>query len=158
MNEEVRRILSSLRDTSDFGDSDLSDINACSTDGDNALHFFARSGDLDTAKKLIEAGIDINQAGDLGYTPLHIACMKGNLEMVKLLVSSGADLFALSEGEPAFTTARLAGQDQICDFLAPLMQQAQSRNPQAWFRARISQLRREIARLEAQLEHFKEHK
>lgn len=156
MNEEVKRVLASLRDTYDFGDSDLSDINACSTDGDNALHFFARSGDLDTAKKLIQAGIDVNKAGDLGYTPLHIACMKGNLEMVKLLVSSGADLFALSEGEPPFTTARLAGQDQICDVLAPLMQQVQSRNPQVWLRARISQLKREIARLEAQFDNFDE--
>jgi ankyrin repeat protein len=152
MNEEAKRILSSLRDTADFADSDLSDINACAIDGDNALHFFARLGDIATAKKLIEAGIDINKAGDLGYTPLHVACRRGNLEMVKLLVGSGADLFALSEGEPPFTTARLAGQDQICDFLAPLMHQMQSQNQQTWLNARISRLKREIARLEAQKE------
>lgn len=158
MNEEVKRILSSLRDTCDFAESDLSDINASSTDGDNALHFFARSGDLASSKRLIEAGIDVNKAGDLGYTPLHIACMNGNFEMVRLLVNAGADLFALNDGEPPFTTARRAGQDQICDFLAPLMEQAQSRNPQIWLRARIAQLKREVERLEAQLVHSRENK
>lgn len=78
--------------------------------------------------------------------------MKGNMEMVKLLVDSGADLFAMSEGDAPFTTARRWGFDSICDFLAPLMKQAQSLDPKIWVRARIVQLQCEIARLEARLD------
>jgi len=77
--------------------------------------------------------------------------MQGNVEMVKLLIDKGANMFALSEGDAPFATARLAGHDQICDLLAPLMEQAQSRDPKIWVRARIAQLRREIANLEEKL-------
>lgn len=103
------------------------------------------------AKALIEAGIDVNKAGDLGYTPVHVACMQGNAKMVQLLIESGADLFALSEGDSPFATARLSGHDNICELLAPLMEQAQKQDPSVWVRARIAQLRREIALLEKKL-------
>ena len=61
-----------------FAETDFSDVNATSNDGDNALHCVVRWGDLGAANALIDAGIDINKTGDLGYTPLHVACMKGN--------------------------------------------------------------------------------
>ena len=41
--------------------------------------------------------------------------------MVKLLVDSGADMFALSEGDPPFATARLSGHDDVCDFIKDQM-------------------------------------
>jgi len=126
-------------------------VNATSTDGDNALHWIVRQGDLNATAALIDAGIDINKAGDLGYTPLHIACMNGHTEIVRLLIARGADLFALSEGDPPFTKARLSGHDNICDLLAPLMHEAQTRDPDVWVRARIKQLKREIASLEKRL-------
>jgi len=53
----------------------------------------------------------------------------------------------LSEGDAPFTTARRGGHDNICDILAPLMQEAQKRDPKAWIRARIVQLKREILSL-----------
>ena len=126
-------------------------MNACSSEGDNGLHYVVRWSDLSAAEALIDAGIDVNKAGDLGYTPLHVACMQGNLEMVKPLIDQGADIFALSEGDAPFATARLGGHDHVCDFLAPLMKQAQSLDPKIWVRARIAQLRREIAYLEGEL-------
>ncbi len=150
-NAELERIIAKLHGTVDFEDVDFSDINACSITGDNALHCVVGWGDLDAAKILINAGIDVNKAGDLGYTPLHIACIKGDLEMVKLLVGSGAELFALSEGDGPFATARLRGHDAICNFLGPLMKHAQEQDPYIWVRTRIAQLKREIARLEAEL-------
>lgn len=152
MDDQVKEIFARLLDASDFADADLSDVNACGSDGDNALHYVVRWSDLIAAKALIDEGIDVSKAGDLGYTPLHIACMQGNLEMVKLLASRDADLFALNDGVPPFTTAREAGQHHICDFLAPLMKQAHSGDPKIWLRSRITQLRREIARLEADLD------
>lgn len=151
MDDQTKHIFARLRETCDFAETDFSDVNACSSDGDNGLHCVVRWGDLSAAKALIDAGIDLNKAGDLGYTPLHVACMQGNVEMVKLLIDKGANMFALSEGDVPFATARLAGHDQICDMLAPLMEQAQSRDPKIWVRARIAQLRREIAYLEEKL-------
>jgi ankyrin repeat protein len=154
MNPKLKLILAQVADTADFWNVDLSDVNACAPDGDNALHVIVRWGDLAAAQVLIDAGIDISKAGDLGYTPLHVACMEGNIEMVKILAVHGADLFALSEGDPPFASARLAGHDNVCDFLAPLMQQVQSQDPQIWMKARIAQLKREIEYLESQLNRF----
>jgi len=77
--------------------------------------------------------------------------MQGNADMVQLLIDSGANIFALSEGDAPFATARLSGHDHICDLLAPLMGHAQSLDPKIWVRARIAQLRREIADLEKKL-------
>jgi ankyrin repeat protein len=151
MANQLEEIFGRLHGTTDFADSDFSNLNVTSSDGDNALHCVVRWGDLAAAKALINAGIDVNKAGDLGYTPLHIACMQGNAEMVKLLVDGGADVFALSEGDAPFATARLGGHDDICEMLAPLMEEAQKRDPNVWVRARIAQLRREIASLEQKL-------
>jgi len=151
MGNELEQIFARLHGTADFVDTDFSDLNATSSDGDNALHCIVRWGDLAAAKALIQAGIDVNKAGDLGYTPLHLACMQGNLEMVRLLIDRGADIFALSEGDAPFTTARLGGHDSICEILGPLMEETQKRDPQIWVRARIAQLRREIALLEGKL-------
>jgi ankyrin repeat protein len=151
MDDRLKPIFARLRETSDFAETDFSDVNAFSSEGDNGLHCVVRWGDLSAAKALIDAGIDISKAGDLGYTPLHVPCMKGNLEMVKLLIDHGADIFALSEGDAPFATARLGGHDHVCDFLAPLIKQAQSLDPKIWVRARIAQLRREIVYLEEKL-------
>src|SRR5882672_10298780 len=100
MQEEIARLFAAMRESADFADVDLADINACATDGYNALHFAVHKNDISAATELIDAGIEINKAGDLGYTPLHVACMTGNIEMVKLLIEEGADVFALSEGYP----------------------------------------------------------
>ncbi len=151
MDDQLKRIFAKLRDTCAFAEADFSDVNACASDGDNGLHFVVRWNDLPAAKALIDAGIDVNKAGDLGFTPLHVACMQGNADMVQLLIDSGANIFALSEGDPPFATARLSGHDHICDLLAPLMERMQSRDPHIWVRARIAQLRREIADLEKRL-------
>lgn len=151
MNEQLQAIFAQLRGTVEFAETDFSDLNATSSDGDNALHCVVRWGDVGAARVLVDAGIDINKAGALGYTPLHIACMRGNPEIVTLLIERGADIFALSEGDPPFTTARLSGHDNICDILTPLMNDAQKRDSKAWVRARIAQLKREIVSLEKRL-------
>jgi len=151
MASNLESIFARLRETADFANVNFSDVNASASDGDTALHCVVRWNDVMAAKTLIDAGADLNRAGDLGYTPLHVACMQGNAEMVRFLVARGADLFAMSEGDTPFTTARLSDHDHICDLLGPLMMQVQSQDPKVWIRARIAQLRREIARLEQQL-------
>jgi ankyrin repeat protein len=152
MNDRVRSILAKLRDSPEFAEqADFSDVNVCAIDGDNALHWVVRWGDRSDAKALIDAGINVNQAGDLGYTPLHVACMLGDLDMVMLLIENGANLFAMSEGDTPFASARISGHDNVCDSLAPLMKQAQSQDPKIWVRARIAQLQREIAELDKKI-------
>src|SRR5258708_25888189 len=121
MDDRLKPIFARLRETCDFAETDFSDVNACSSEGDNGLHYVVRWGDLSAAKALIDAGIEINKAGDLGYTPLHVACMKGNLEMVKLLIDQGADIFALSEGDAPFATPRLGGHAHQCYLLSPFI-------------------------------------
>jgi ankyrin repeat protein len=133
-------------------------VNATGIDGDNALHCVVLWGDLAAAKALIGAGIDINKAGDLGYTPLHIACMKGNAEMVKLLIDSGADMFALSEGDAPFTTARLSGHDDICELLAPLMEEVRKGDSRAWVRARIANYGARLSRLRRNSDQIRDQK
>jgi uncharacterized protein len=78
MTTQLGGIFARLHGTVDFAGVDFSDVNATSSDGDNALHCVVRWGDLAAAKALIAAGIDVNQAGHLGDTPLHVACMNGN--------------------------------------------------------------------------------
>jgi ankyrin repeat protein len=151
MSDQPEQIFDRLRETADFAEVDFSDVNACASDGDNGLHCVVRWDDLTAAKALMDAGIDVNRARDLGYTPLHVACMKGNAEMVKLLIEHGADPFALSEGDTPFYTARVGGHDDICELLAASMKEKQAADPKTWVRARIGQLRREIARLEQKL-------
>ena len=151
MDDRLEDILAKVRDTADFAEADFSNVNACSIDGDNALHCVVRWKDRSAAKVLIDSGINVNKAGDLGYTPLHVACMQGDREMVRLLIENGANLFAMSEGDTPFASERLAGHDHVCDLLGPLVKQVQSQDPHIWVRGRIAQLQREIAELETRI-------
>jgi hypothetical protein len=151
MSTYLREFLAKVRGLPLFKDLDFADINAVNCEGGNALHVAVLWGDVEAVRLLIAAGINVNQPGDLGHTPLHEACMRGNLDVVKLLVEGGADVFALTEGHPPFTSARLAGQDQVCDCLSGEMAKRQKEDPAVWIRARIRQLQAEIQRLERRI-------
>ncbi|HJZ95442.1 MAG TPA: hypothetical protein VKE70_02995 [Candidatus Solibacter sp.] len=47
--------------------------------------------------------------------------------------------------------ARLSGHDHICDVVGRAMCGVRAEDPKMWMRARIAQLKREIAYLEAKL-------
>ncbi len=117
MKPEVQAILDRVKDTADFGYVDFTDINATNAVGENALHCVIVWGDYESAKILIENGIDIQKHGDQGYTPLHEACAFGHKNIVELLLQNGADPFARTEGHLPFTIARLNSQDAICDLM-----------------------------------------
>jgi ankyrin repeat protein len=151
MNASLRALLDKIATTPDFFEMPFLDVNESNSMGDNALHCVVTWGDLDAARLLIEAGVEVNKYGDLGYTPLHQACAFGHMELVKFLVSCGADLHAQTEGNLPFTVARLSQHDSICDYLSPLMLEAQAKDRHVYIKSRISQLKREIAALEAQL-------
>lgn len=66
-------------------------VNAhCKIDSYTALLFAARFGRLGAAKRLIEAGADVNQSGDSGATPLFRAAEAGHIEVAKLLLEHAA--------------------------------------------------------------------
>jgi len=60
--------------------------------GMTPLLFAAREGHIDTAKALLDAGVDVNQAkiGD-NTTPLVEAVINGNFDLAKFLLDRGAD-------------------------------------------------------------------
>jgi ankyrin repeat protein len=113
MRPELVALFTRLNQRGTFDRDLFDDVNATNGDDENALHLAARRNDLEAARLLIEAGINIDQHGDLGRTPLHEAASHGHQEMVLLLIESGADVHALTEGDTPFRPARLKGHTEI---------------------------------------------
>lgn len=90
MNERVKAVLERVHDTADFGYVAFDDLNATNALGDNALHCVCVWGDVEAARLLIEAGININQKGEHGFTPLALAEKFGHAGIGELLRSLGA--------------------------------------------------------------------
>ncbi len=73
------------------GGADGIDVNAAQPDGATALHWAAYHDDLETARRLADAGAGAAAVNDLGVTPLALACDNGSPGMVALLLAAGAD-------------------------------------------------------------------
>ena len=59
-------------------------------DGATLLHAAARNGNIDLAKKVLEAGVPVNIEDKRSKTPLYFAVENNEFEMVKFLVDKGA--------------------------------------------------------------------
>ena len=85
-------------------------VNAVERDGTTPLHRAAQHNDLETAEKLVRAGVDVKAKNRYGVTPLSLACLNGNAAMIELLLRAGADPnTTLPEGETALMTAANTG-------------------------------------------------
>ena len=73
--------------TTDFGTS----IELVSPDELSSFCKAVMQGDVDTVKKLIELGEDVNQKS-LGRAPIHYAARYNKVEVLKVLIENGADL------------------------------------------------------------------
>ncbi|EDS4738606.1 ankyrin repeat domain-containing protein [Salmonella enterica] len=83
------------------------------------LHSAAFFGDLNSVKKLIKLGVDLDMPGDIGHTALHNAARSGYFEIVKLLVKAGADVRIEDMfGETAQSYACSSGYYEIANWLS----------------------------------------
>jgi len=74
-------------------------------------------GDIDTARKFIEYGANVNEKSN-GMTPLMIAARYNNVEIIKLLLEKGADPKAkCDKGFTALKYAELSNAKEAAEAL-----------------------------------------
>ena len=61
-------------------------------DAKETLWNAARSGDLETIKKLVTAGVDVNAKTKYNATALAYSCDKGHVDIVRYLLEHGAEV------------------------------------------------------------------
>ena len=54
------------------------------------LHYAAKIGDINTVRRCLDEGADVNMAGPKGHTPLFVAADYDKPDIVRLLLDSGA--------------------------------------------------------------------
>ncbi|CAI8043204.1 Espin, partial [Geodia barretti] len=90
-------------------------------DGATTLHFASSTGQMKTAKWLIDsdvAGTLVTSKDNNGDTPAHDAADNGKIEMLKLLLESGADLYAVnSDGNTPYSLALSSQEPGVADFV-----------------------------------------
>jgi ankyrin repeat protein len=59
-----------------------------------SIHDAVEYNDLETVKRLIGKGADVNAPDEDGMTPLHIAAVVGRKDVAELLIENGADIHA----------------------------------------------------------------
>jgi uncharacterized protein len=71
------------------------------------------------ARRLVEAGADVNARQQSGFTPLHGAAHNGDRELVEFLIASGADIHARTDdGKTASELAREQGHEELAAEIA----------------------------------------
>lgn len=84
----------------------------------DAIHAFAREGEIDNLLKCIEGGVSVNVKDSEGRTPLHWAVDRGHANVVELLVSKDADVNAKDdEGQTPLHYAVVCDREGIAEFL-----------------------------------------
>ena len=63
-----------------------------------ALVYAARSGSVDAARVLLDAGADVNQVTRYGWSPLLAATQNSNYQLAKFLIEKGADVHLANKG------------------------------------------------------------
>ncbi|XP_057249487.1 acyl-CoA-binding domain-containing protein 2 isoform X2 [Beta vulgaris subsp. vulgaris] len=84
----------------------------------DAVHAFAREGDIDSLVKCIENGVSVNLKDSEGRTPLHWAVDRGHLPVLELLCSKDADMNVKdNEGQTPLHYAVVCEREAIAEYL-----------------------------------------
>ncbi|KAL3086864.1 hypothetical protein niasHT_030943 [Heterodera trifolii] len=98
-------------------------IDRTNKQGISLLHFFAKDGNFEYCRKLVDKGINVNQqTADCcgGSTPLLLACENGHLDIVELLVEKGGADFEIADSADGDTPLMCAVMERnlpIIDYL-----------------------------------------
>lgn len=83
-----------------------------------AIHGFAREGDMANLLKCIENGVSMNLKDSEGRTPLHWAVDRGHLNVTELLVGKNADVNAKdNDGQTPLHYAVTCEREAIAEYL-----------------------------------------
>ncbi|PPD73832.1 hypothetical protein GOBAR_DD29240 [Gossypium barbadense] len=84
----------------------------------DAIHSFAREGELDNLLKCIESGVSVHLQDSEGRTPMHWAIDRGHLKFAEALLSRNADVNAKdNEGQTPLHYAVMCEREDIAKFL-----------------------------------------
>ncbi|XP_050385755.1 acyl-CoA-binding domain-containing protein 1 isoform X2 [Argentina anserina] len=84
----------------------------------DAIHAFAREGEVDNLLKCIDSGVSVDAKDSEGRTPLHWAVDRGHLHMAEMLVKRNADINAKdNEGQTALHYAAVCEREGIAEYL-----------------------------------------
>ncbi len=87
-----------------FLDVEIDNPHVEGSTGDGLLHVIAVWGDVEAARVLLDAGVEIDRPGEDGFTALHEAVSQGHPEVVRLLLERGADPYRTNDfGWDTFT-------------------------------------------------------
>jgi uncharacterized protein len=100
------KVRSSARETSMPKLSAASSVTPMARGGLTALHFAAREGDVETAKVMLDAGVDINQVDADGTSVLAVSILNKRYSLAKFFLDRGANPnLADARGRAALYTA-----------------------------------------------------
>ncbi|HEY1760708.1 MAG TPA: ankyrin repeat domain-containing protein [Bryobacteraceae bacterium] len=85
------KVLSLARETSIPKLSAASSVTPMARGGLTAFHFAAREGDIDTARVMLDAGVDMNQVDADNTSPLVVSILNKRYTFAKFLLDRGAD-------------------------------------------------------------------
>lgn len=78
----------------------------------------AKTGDIPTLNKALNADVNVNETTNTGATALMIAAKWGNLEVIKVLLKEGADVNVKNKsGHTAWKFAKAYGHEKVAKFL-----------------------------------------
>ncbi|XP_004502682.1 acyl-CoA-binding domain-containing protein 1 isoform X1 [Cicer arietinum] len=84
----------------------------------DAIHGFAREGDMANLLKCIENGVSVNLKDSEGRTPLHWAVDRGHLNVTELLIGRSADVNAKdNDGQTPLHYAVTCEREGIAEYL-----------------------------------------